>query len=305
MNRMLPLLFSSLFLLFSTPQVYAIDLSQDLVGDGEINIPLVVFDTFIRKQPTNGQMVFLQEGYEGLQEIVARLYYDRLIADDAREKKLDADPLYKARIESVVNRELTLIFKEEMDKEPVPDLSDAAHEYYKANPDEFKMPESVRVGHIMIGYKKHSPGEAREIAQAIRKELLDGADFAAVAEERSEDPSAKKNKGDLGWQVAENMVEGFSEAAFALKEKGGYSEVIQSKFGMHVIKLLDRKAAETVPYERVKSAIISKLVSDFRQERWLGYVEKVRAENEVGIEKALLEEYRKERFEQISAPAPQ
>jgi parvulin-like peptidyl-prolyl isomerase len=283
-------------LLFATD----FDMTKGLVGDGETTIPLVVLDTFMRKQPVNGQKILLQD--EGqLNEIVSRFFYDRLLADDARKKGYDKDPVYKARLAGVIDRELAMISREEMFKEPVPELNEVVEEYYSSHPDEFSYPEMVRVAHIMIGYKLHDVTEARKIAEEVREALLKGEDFTPLAEAKSEDPSVKNNKGDLDWHKHSDFVEPFAIAAFALEKKGELSEVIQTNFGFHVIKLLDKKPPQLVPFEEIKSKLTAKLVEKYKQDRWLEYVNKTRKEHEVSIDSELLESYRKDRLE-IVAP---
>jgi parvulin-like peptidyl-prolyl isomerase len=152
----------------------------------------------------------------------------------------------------------------------------------------------------MIGYKTHDASEARKIAHEIYDELTHGADFMAMVESKSEDPSVKTNKGDLGWQKHEHMVEPFAVAAFALEKKGDMSEVVQTKFGFHIIKLLDKKPPELVPFEEVKTKLTGHLTEKYKQDRWLEYVNKKREEYEVTVESELLEKYRQDRLELLS-----
>jgi peptidyl-prolyl cis-trans isomerase C len=274
-------------------------MTQDLVGDGKTNIPLVVLDAFMRKQPVNGQKILLEDKAQ-LEEIVTRFFYDRLLANDARDKGYEKDPVHKARLEALIDRELAMISREEMFKEPVPEMTEVVSDYYKAHPEEFSQPEMVRVAHIMIGYKLHDTSEARKIAHEIYDELKNGADFTAMAEAKSEDPSVKTNKGDLGWQQHAHMVEPFAVAAFALEKKGDISEVVQTKFGFHIIKLLDKKAPELVPFEEVKTRLTVHLLEKYKQDRWLEYVNEKREKYEVTIEGEVLENYRQHRLELVS-----
>jgi len=91
----------------------------------------------------------------------------------------------------------------------------------------------IRASHILVA----TEDEAKEII----KQLAGGADFAAIAKEKSTDPSAKQNGGDLGYFTAGEMVPEFSQAAFAL-EKGESSKApVKSQFGWHVIKVVDKR----------------------------------------------------------------
>jgi peptidyl-prolyl cis-trans isomerase C len=275
-----------------------IDLTRDLVGNGEINVPLAAFDAFLNRSPLEGQINLLNDE-DRLKEVVARYYYDRMIADDARSLGMDKDPVNKARIDALVNRELTQIRKLEMDRQPVPDMAKPAEEHYKANLESFKRDNQVRVSHIMIGYSAHSSSEARKIANEIHQELKEGGDFTAIVKARSEDPSAERNQGDLGWHSRSGFVKPFSDAAFALEKAGDLSPVVQTKFGFHIIKLLDKREAGVVPFEEVRDQVIAKLESDYRNARWAEYLDKVRNEYEVGIEQKLLDAYREDRLKKL------
>lgn len=128
--------------------------------------------------------------------------------------------------------------------------------FYDQNLDKFSRGEAVRASHILVGTDTATPGEkeaARAKAEKLRKELASGADFATLARDNSTCPSSKQG-GDLGYFGKGQMVPTFEQAAFALK-KDGISEVVETQFGFHIIKLTDRKGAETVPYQEVKPRI--------------------------------------------------
>ena len=106
--------------------------------------------------------------------------------------------------------------------------------------------EELNARHILV------PDEAQ--AKAIIEQLDQGADFAALAKEHSQDGSAESG-GDLGWFDEGMMVEPFGERAAAL-EKGAYTkEPVQTRFGWHVIQLMDRRAATPPPLEQVREEI--------------------------------------------------
>lgn len=105
-----------------------------------------------------------------------------------------------------------------------------------------KIEPTVDISHILIQVKPsdESLQKAYQKISQIRQMLLDGADFSELALKYSDDPSARNNKGDLGWVSRGNFVKEFEEAAFALKE-GEISDIVQTQFGFHVIQLLERQ----------------------------------------------------------------
>lgn len=105
----------------------------------------------------------------------------------------------------------------------------------------------VRAEHILISVRPNaSPADtlrAYERAQEIRGKIMAGANFAAMADLYSDDPSVKSNHGDLGHFSALQMTQKFEDVAFALKV-GEVSEVFRTRYGFHFMKLTDRREAE-------------------------------------------------------------
>jgi parvulin-like peptidyl-prolyl isomerase len=125
---------------------------------------------------------------------------------------------------------------------------------------------------------------ARERIDAIHAEATGGADFAELAKQRSEGPTAPKG-GDLGFFGRGQMVKPFEEAAFAL-EPGAVSEPVQTSFGYHVIKVEQRRGGETIPEEEVSARIREYLMRTKIQEAVAARAEALReaAEVELGAE---------------------
>jgi len=143
------------------------------------------------------------------------------------------------------------------------DVTDAdAEDFYKKNPEQFKSPERVRASHILIavpeGAKPEVVAEKQKAAQAIADRVKKGEAFDKLAKELSEDPSAKQNSGDLDFFTKDQMVPEFSNAAFAMK-KDDISDPVRSSFGFHIIKVTDRKEAETVTLEKARPQLIAYL----------------------------------------------
>lgn len=129
--------------------------------------------------------------------------------------------------------------------------------FYDKNPDKFKRDEAVKASHILLGVdSKASVDEktkAREKAEKLRKELAGGADFATLAKGNSTCPSSQQG-GDLGFFGKGQMVPSFEKAAFALKP-GEISDVVETQFGYHIIKLTEKKPAELTEFKDAKGKI--------------------------------------------------
>jgi peptidyl-prolyl cis-trans isomerase C len=134
-------------------------------------------------------------------------------------------------------------------------------EYYDGNPKEFQMPEQVRASHILIKVDpkadEATKAEARKKIEDVQASLKKGGDFAALAKEFSACPSSAKG-GDLSYFSRGQMVKPFEDAAFALKP-GEVSGVVETNFGYHLIKVIDKKPETTLAYEEVKAKLAQKL----------------------------------------------
>lgn len=150
--------------------------------------------------------------------------------------------------------------------------------YYDGNADKFKQPEEVKASHILIKTPEKADdtqkAEARKKIEAVQKRLKKGEDFAAVAKEVSDCPS-KEQGGDLGYFAKGQMVKPFEEAAFAMKP-GETSNIVETDFGFHLIKVADKKAAGTRPYDSVKDSISGKMKQEKLQKDVTAYLDKVK-----------------------------
>ena len=130
-------------------------------------------------------------------------------------------------------------------------------EFYDENPDYFKEQESVTASHIIVRAEPDASDEAkqeaREKIEAIRQEIVDGADFAEVAREKSEGPSAPSG-GSLGTFTRGQMVAPFEDAAFSL-EPGELSEIVLTDFGYHIILVEEKQSGEIQPLDEVSDRI--------------------------------------------------
>jgi len=157
---------------------------------------------------------------------------------------------------------------------------DEVAEYYASHPERFRQPEKVHARHILFttaaGDSDEQKAAARAKAEAARGRVLDGEDFAAVATEVSQCPSAAQG-GDLGFFAAKDMIEPFADAAFAMKP-GGTSEVVETQFGYHVIRVEERQEATTESLDESRARIRAVLEREKVSEAVGTLLEKLSAE---------------------------
>ena len=151
--------------------------------------------------------------------------------------------------------------------------------FYQKNKDQFKMPESVHVRHILIskaaGDDDKTKAEKKAKAEDIRKQILGGADFAETAMKLSDCPS-KQAGGDLGTFTRGQMVKPFEDAAFSRK-KNEIGPIVETDFGYHVIQVLERNSPKTVKLDsETKERIVVFLTQQKQQETFDGLVKDLR-----------------------------
>ena len=126
--------------------------------------------------------------------------------------------------------------------------------YYEDNAQRLTLPEQVRVRHILITWKPMGKQDdrafIRESMQPILERARAGEDFAALAREFSDDFATKQMGGDTGFFHRGQMAPAFEEAAFAL-EPGEVSDVVETSFGVHIIKLEQRQERELLAYDDI------------------------------------------------------
>ena len=161
--------------------------------------------------------------------------------------------------------------------------------YYEENKAaRFEQPETINARHILIGFDAADDAAAKkakkEKAEALRKRLDKGEDFAKLAEENSTCPS-KARGGDLGEFQRGRMVPAFEEAAFALKTNE-ISGVVETEFGYHIIQTLAHNPPRTVPFDEAKAQIAFRLKGKKVQEKLGALVEKLKGAAKIEYQKA-------------------
>ncbi|MBI5376504.1 MAG: peptidylprolyl isomerase [Candidatus Schekmanbacteria bacterium] len=125
--------------------------------------------------------------------------------------------------------------------------------YFKQNKQKYDHPEMIRASHILV--------KSEQEAKDVLKELKKGADFSKLAVDRSIDPSAKQNKGDLDYFPRGVMDKDFENAVFALPV-GKMSDVVKTRYGYHIIKVADKKAPQDATVEEARDDIITTLSAE-------------------------------------------
>lgn len=186
------------------------------------------------------------------------------VADNPQVDEAELATYYEANRESFEIPEQRIVEYLVVDLEKVRAATNVSPEearaYYDANPAEFDQPEQVQARHILLQVNDdRSAQEAQSQLEDVKRRVLAGEDFAAIAAEISEDPGSKERGGDLGSFGRGAMVEAFETAAFSTAP-GQMTGPVQTDFGYHLIQVLGRTEGGPRPFETVEAEISQRLV---------------------------------------------
>lgn len=217
-----------------------------------------IYDAISKDIAANGQKI--DDNTKGA--IIEELISSELIYQEAQKQGLDKQPDFLVREELSRRKLLTSAFLQDyVKKHPISDAdTKAAYEQYKKAYGD----KEYNAKHILV----KTETEAKDIIAQLNK----GGDFAKIAKEKSLDPGSKDKGGDLGWFSPASMVKPFSDVAINLQKGATSANPVQTQFGWHVIKLIDTRPAQPLPYEKLKDGIqknlqqrnLEKMMADLR-----------------------------------------
>ena len=172
------------------------------------------------------------------------------------KQKADFDLPEQVRVEYVV-LSLDAVAKNETVS------GEAVNAYFSEHKDEFSQPEERKASHILISLtpdaseedKQTARGKAQQILEQVQRDL---EQFTQLAQEHSNDPGSAPQGGDLGFFGRGAMVKPFEDKIFSM-QLNEVSDIVETDFGLHVIKLTDIKEAKQQSLEEVREQIESKL----------------------------------------------
>ncbi len=182
-------------------------------------------------------------------QLVKRYIGLQLLADKGRADNLAEDPEVKKLVTEAENQAIRQVYVTRYLDQQVTDAAIQARydQLLKDNPP----PEEVRAAHILV--------TTEDEAKAIIEQLAGGADFAAVAKEKSTDTGSGANGGELGWFAKNVMVKEFADAAFAMQAGETSKAPVKTQFGFHIIKLEERRIQPAPTLESQRDQIRAEL----------------------------------------------
>jgi peptidyl-prolyl cis-trans isomerase C len=200
--------------------------------------------------------------------------------DEAAYKKaLEGMEISEKEIRSQIQRGLAI--NQLLDtnvRQKITVTAEESNNFYKSNPNFFEQPEQVKASHILIKVapddEESKKIQARKKIETLQKKVRQGEDFGSLAKANSEGPTAQRS-GDLGYFSRGQMVKPFEDAAFALNV-GEVSEIVETQFGYHLIKVTDKKPARTIPYKEVQPMVEQHLKNEKEKTEIQNYIENLK-----------------------------
>lgn len=234
--------------------------AQNLVSGGSAPVSAVEVEAAVQQFPLASRRSMLARP-EQVERIARDVYVRRQLAEQGVHAGLDRDPLVAAMLRLARERILADAQLYEIGKAAWPDdatLERYARERYAADPQRFVVGARTRARHILIAPGEGASGrdEARSRAEMLRRELVAGASFEALAAANSADQASASRGGDLGFFAPGTMVPAFERAVDALRDPGELSPVVETQFGFHLIRLEERRDAGRLSFDDARADLV-------------------------------------------------
>jgi peptidyl-prolyl cis-trans isomerase C len=239
---------------------------------------LVTYTALVQETRARGVKVSDEEAKQVSDAKLAELR--KQMPDDAAFKKALAERnMTVDRLRADIRKDLAINKMMEAELASAPAVTDAdVKDFYDKNPDEFT---GVRASHILIkpdGFDETSKKKARTAIDDVLKQAKAGTDFGELAKKHSSDGSAQQG-GDLGFFTKGRMVPEFSNAAFKL-QPGQISDVVETQFGYHIIKVTERK---DVPITEASDKIRAFLANKKRDDQQQAFVASIKNKSKIEV----------------------
>jgi parvulin-like peptidyl-prolyl isomerase len=264
--------------------------SKPMMRHGEMVITQDDFRKAVDMNVPEAERGIFYASEKRVRDFLANMFGVRQLVGEARQRRLSAEE--QRILDETTNRALAQMQLEYLVAQAAkPDFEKSARETYVAYPERFVNPEMVRVEHILVSRKERCTEEAQKRAEDVLAQVKSGdKSFAAIAEEMSDDPSVKQNKGDMGFFARGKMVKPFEDTAFAMKTPGEIVGPVETSYGYHIIRFVERKPESKRPFEEVKDGLVREAEQKFRGEVVKSTYERIGKLEGVEVDNAAIEE---------------
>lgn len=257
-----------------------------LVKDGDIVVDRADFEGSLLRIPEQYRAE-VRMSPDRISTLIDSVFIARVLAERARKEGMDKDPAIQARMKQVQEAVLGELYKQKVDSEPITvDLEKRARELYEADQSRYVQPEEVKFDQILVTTNGRTPAMALERAKLAYEDAKSGKDDFLASALRYSDEHALPSQplGEYPWTPVAKLAQPVREALAKL-QKGEISPPIESQYGYHVLKLVDRHSPRPLKFEEVKAQIIAAETARIRKDRWEAVIRDIRSSPTAQIER--------------------
>jgi peptidyl-prolyl cis-trans isomerase C len=232
---------------------------------GTATVTLSDVDAYVGAIPQEQRAGFV-DSEERVEKMLENLLLAEQLANSQREseKAKGVDPLLTARLRFVENEARAQYYLASMRADaPKVDVRALAREAYAAAPEQYRLPDTFDLRHVLIKTGDRPEAAARELVDTVHAQALAHPDqFAELAKRYSEDQGNSANGGLIEGVALATLTPDFAAAAQALTRPGEISPVVQTPYGLHVIELVARHPGQARSFESVQAELEAKVAAD-------------------------------------------
>lgn len=274
----------------SVSKAAQLPMDAPLVTDGPIVVDKADFEGSLLRIP-EVYRAEVRMSYDHVSTLIDGIFVTRVLAGKAKEAGLDKDPAVQKRLQQVQESFLAELYRTKVEKDiQFGNLEQRARELYESDRASYVAPEQVYIQQILVSEKGRTPEMARARAQEAYQAARGGKEeFLSYALTYSdEEPPRGGVRGDIGWGNPKQFVQSVGEAVEKLK-KGEITPPVESPYGYHIIKLVDRKPAHQLSFDEVKDKIIAAEKAKIVKARTDAILTKIRSSPTATVHKANVE----------------
>lgn len=252
-------------LVFISPLIAAQDA---VITDGDVSLSYDELAFFVGRWTPQMQEVAVTDEGDRL-ELLNMVLANKKLALEAEKLTAEKPELHWTYMAGMRAYQRDFVLRHYAENIEFPDFSELAHEQYVSKKDKYALvPERRMSSHILFSAPPGFPRDDILVeAQGVLDELRAGADFVEMVKLHSDEPNAaaKEGKFNLWMQFGEQSVSPpYSEGVFEIGNVGEYSELVQTQFGVHIIRLDGIQEKSYKPYDEVKGKILAELETEYR-----------------------------------------
>jgi len=268
-------------------KTYQDQIPKDKIKEVQVNIKTQLVESFIMRTVLENEfekrkiVAPEKEVQEAVDRMKAQIEPGQKLEEFLKANKMTAADLNKNIASDIKTRKIILM---ELGGNAKP-TSREISKFYNDNKERFIIPESVNLRHILIAINEKDDdkikAEKKEKIERLRRQIVEGADFAEIAVKNSDCPS-KESGGDLGAITKGQTVKPFEDAAFSQKIKE-IGPVIATDYGYHIIQVTERNPEKKVALDDVRDKISGYLEQQKQTDAFAKLMEKLRAKADIRI----------------------